>query len=280
MKDSVKNDRPDRFRTVNERQFKKCNGALHPTGGAFLPIEEFWVHKTGSKQGRVFHQCAKCMKYPKSPKLGKVISLDQQRILRSYKKISKETFKVEKGVLYKRCSGPAHDEPTWLPAERKYFYLTKRGTLYNRCRLCCAYVHAEIPEDSGFIPIGKVAVYFKEAVWRVGMMETCRRINFTDTQMRRVINGKSQYVRKQTFKRLMLELISMRRKGEVRHRDSIKNGTAMRGKVEKVPTTRQDYNKPTGDNDLAARRNYRRVNFENERKTERARKDRKKVSVS
>lgn len=67
----------------------------------------------------------------------------------------------------------------------------------------------------------------------------------------------------------MLELISMRLTGEVRHKDSILHGAAMRGREEKTPKRSGDFYHPTGDEDLERRRNYRRDHLEQERETSR-----------
>lgn len=52
----------------------------------------------------------------------------------------------------------------------------------------------------------------------------------------------------------MLEVISMRRKGEAWHRDSIRRGAKMRGEEVKLPVRRNDYYHMTGDNDNENRR--------------------------
>jgi hypothetical protein len=255
------------YRETSHGKEKLCTGPSHPPGGVWLTEDKFWKYGAKNKNkpaGMWFYRCIVCMKFPKRVKLGWIESDEQIRMLKNYKKISRTTFKTVKGVLYKRCAGPAHDKPTWLPATNKYFYFTRRGTYYNRCRLCVVWSYAEIPEDAGFIPVDKVIPFFKEAVFRVGKMETCRRIQLTDKRLRQILGGESQFVKKATFKRLMIELVSMRRKNEVRHKDSIRHGASMRGRTERVPINRRDFYHPHGDEDNERRSNYRKEHREEE----------------
>jgi hypothetical protein len=55
----------------------------------------------------------------------------------------------------------------------------------------------------------------------------------------------------------MLEIVSIRRKNEVRHRDSISRGTAVRGEPEKPVKSRQDLYRPHGDEDTEMQRRIR-----------------------
>jgi len=145
--------------------------------------------------------------------------------------------KMIAGELHKLCTGPAHDEPTWLPATEKYFYKGKTGSragkLTPRCRLCVNWRKLKSPGESGTVPVEAVKEYFAEGVSRVGMMEFCRRTGLTQTTMRDVILGRSQRVQKRTVRKVMLEVISIRRKGEIRHRDDIRSGNDLRGKPPK-----------------------------------------------
>lgn len=175
--------------------------------------------------------------------------------------------KVIKGQEHKLCTGPGHDEPTWLPATDKYFYQHKSGEragkLTPRCRLCTNWKKLKSPGESGLVPILKAQPFFIEAVNRVGLLELARRAEVSPNTIINVLRAKSNdgarqlTVQKRTLRKIMLQLISMRRKGEVRHRDSIHHGAAKRGKLEKVPAKRTDYYKPHGDSDTEFRRSSR-----------------------
>lgn len=180
------------------------------------------------------------------------------------------------GQLMRLCSGPSHDEPTWLPATEKYFYKRKSGHmagyLDHKCRLCRVWKPGIPLDEGGWVAIEHVGPFFLEGVRRVGLSEFARRVGITRVNMRYIINGKRRFVYKRTAKRAMLELVSMRRKGEVRHRHSIRHGSAVRGREEKVPSKRQDFYHPTGDDDLEARRRST-ANMSPEKRKEVARKD-------
>lgn len=147
---------------------------------------------------------------------------------------------------YKICRGPGHDKPTLLPATNKYFVIhksgTKAGKLYNRCRLCMNWEKILTPGLSGYVSASIIKIYFQEGIYRVGINELSRRTNINDGTIRKIINKKCKYVQKRTVQKLMIELISMRLKDEVRHKKSIKHGSAIRGRKEKIPTDVRDFN--------------------------------------
>lgn len=59
----TKNGRYHRYRTSDQGELqKRCNGPLHPSGGAFLPLRSFWVHKSGPRKGKPLSQCQECEK--------------------------------------------------------------------------------------------------------------------------------------------------------------------------------------------------------------------------
>lgn len=129
------------------------------------------------------------------------------------------------------CTGPAHDIPTWLPNTEKYFYLRNKATgmLSSRCRLCMNWSRLKTPgSTTGYVDVVKVRPFFIEAVNRVGMVEVARRAGVTTETVRRVYTGSGDRIQKAKVRAVLLELISMRRKGEVRHRDSISYGATVR----------------------------------------------------
>jgi hypothetical protein len=169
-------------------------------------------------------------------------------------------FAIIKGQRHKLCSGPAHDEPTWLPATDKYYYRhgpnhsTAAGRLFSQCRLCNNWKKVRSPGEAGWVPLDAALPFFTEAVRRVGLMETARRMDVSSTTVSLIVRRKRRYVQKRTLRKLMLELISMRRKNEVWHRDSIKHGSHLRGHKIKQPVDRKDFYHPHGDDDNERRR--------------------------
>lgn len=132
------------------------------------------------------------------------------------------------------CTGPAHDNPTWLPNTEKYFYVHRRlnrGTsdMSSRCRLCMNWAKLKTKGSThGWVEVPAVRQFFIEAVNRIGISELSRRAEIHPESIRRVYTGKGRRVQKRTVRAVMLQLISMRRKGEVRHKDSIHYGASIR----------------------------------------------------
>jgi hypothetical protein len=100
------------------------------------------------------------------------------------------------------------------------------------------------PLQSGFVPYYRVRFIFLELEFRIGRYETGRRIgvsqNFWWRHESRI--PKSRFVRKATVVRAISVLRYLRENDEVRHRDSIKHGASARGRKERVPVERKDFN--------------------------------------
>jgi hypothetical protein len=123
------------------------------------------------------------------------------------------------GGWHKRCTGPAHEEPVFLPATEKYFFIRKsegrKGQLLSRCRLCTAWARVKSPgSNHGLVPLDSALPIYQEAVNRVGLAELSRRTDITKDAILDVLRGRYKNVRKATLRKITLELISMRRKGE------------------------------------------------------------------
>lgn len=119
----------------------------------------------------------------------------------------------------KLCTGPAHEEPTLLPATDKYFYRIKTGRkcgqLTSRCRLCSNWEKLKNPGSThGWVPIKDVWNDVNEAVNRLGVMELSRRTGLAKATLINIVTKRNAYVQKKTVRLIMLELISARRKNE------------------------------------------------------------------
>jgi len=128
-------------------------------------------------------------------------------------------YKLVDGVWHKRCTGPAHEEHEWLPANDKYFYIQqskgREGIPTSRCRLCHQWNKLKSPgSHHGLVEVRSVQLFYIEVVNRIGMMELHRRSGLSLGHINRVLNGTTKYVRKEPVRRAMLELISARRRNE------------------------------------------------------------------
>lgn len=144
----------------------------------------------------------------------------------SAKAITLGIYKQIDGVWHKRCTGPQHDEtPIFLPANEKYFFVRKSriksngqgtyGQLSSRCRLCEAYANVKVSTGyHGWVPTWSVIHYYAEAVNRIGLAELARRTELQESSITAVLTGKTRNVRKNNLRKVMLELVSIRRKNE------------------------------------------------------------------
>lgn len=135
------------------------------------------------------------------------------------KQINNGTFKLIDGQWHKLCKGVSHDEPTYLPATEKYFYVRKqkarKGELYTYCRLCAQWAQVKSPgSHHGYVPAHQVRHFYNEAVNLIGLRELARRAKLDPDGIQHVITGKTKNVRKSSLRKVMLELISAKRKGE------------------------------------------------------------------
>lgn len=137
----------------------------------------------------------------------------------SKEQITRGTFKLIDGQWYKLCTGPAHDEgPVYLPATEKYFHIrktTRQGELVSRCRLCVNWAKIKSPgSHHGWVPLAEVRHFFIEAANRIGAKELADRAGISYNTLTPILLGRNQYVRKATLRKVMLELISIKRKNE------------------------------------------------------------------
>jgi hypothetical protein len=128
-------------------------------------------------------------------------------------------FKLIDGVWHKRCTGPAHDEPTFLPATDKYYLrrktdVARKGQFLSQCRLCTNWKTIQSSGTSGLVEVSVVRHFYDEAVNRVGLLELSRRTGLSADGLALVLTGKVKHVRKANLRKVMLELISMRRHNE------------------------------------------------------------------
>lgn len=140
----------------------------------------------------------------------------------------------------------------WLPETDKYFVRYKSGPkvgkFNSRCRLCHAWYATRTIGLSGYVPDYRVRPFVIEGVHKVGMSEFARRTNVNEHILKGIIERPAGRRQKKVVRRIFLEVISIRRKGEVRHRTDIAAGMLARGKADnhKVAAP-EDLYRPLGD---------------------------------
>lgn len=146
------------------------------------------------------------------------------------------TFKLVDGIWHKRCKGPSHPEPVYLPATEKYFTPLNNPKTRNRfesqCRLCRCWKRLGKTSgdlEHGLVPVSEVIQFYEEAVNRIGLMELARRTGLTYWGISDVLYRRRKSVQKRNLKKVLLELVSARRKNEVNNNPNSKYFIQRRG---------------------------------------------------
>lgn len=141
------------------------------------------------------------------------------RVKPTLKQIEAGTYIWRDGQYLKKCTGPAHEEPEYLPATEKYYHFHKsgkdKGKPVARCRLCINWSKIKSPGSyHGLVPVSVAHRFFVEAVNRVGVVELSRRTGISTKTILKVLQGGEGAIYKKIMRTLMLELTSMQRKNE------------------------------------------------------------------
>ena len=143
------------------------------------------------------------------------------------KQIENGTYKLVDGKWHKRCTGPAHEEPEYLPATSKYFHSHKsganKGKFLSRCRLCINWTKLQSPgSHHGLVEVEKVYPLYVEAVNRIGILELSKRAGVSVGHIEHVIRKETKHVQKRPVRAVLLELTSLKRKGEISQSKSLR----------------------------------------------------------
>lgn len=179
------------------------------------------------------------------------------------------------GEIHKLCKGPLHDEPTWVPVS-KFSKIKKSGKPRSMCTAC-----DNARKGAGTrISVTPIRTALDEIIRRVGRSEAARLCGVDPDTIYMISYKKTRRINRETAKKILAALAELRQGDVVRHRDSIKHGSHLRGRTEKQPVVRRDFYKPTGDSDLEFRKKYRDAHVEHEREQDRARKARRKQGLT
>lgn len=144
----------------------------------------------------------------------------------------------------KRCNGPLH--------KGEYLHLSefwthrkgeRAGKPFSQC-IRCENFNKWGREDiyHGLVEYKEVKFIFDELVNRIGKAETVRRLGISSSFFSRRKHRTYKRIRKGTVAKAMVELKKCREAGEARHRKSIRHGSAVRGRKERIPIKDTDYN--------------------------------------
>lgn len=160
----------------------------------------------------------------------------------------------------KMCNCPIH-QGTLVPlAQFWYFKKGKRkGLPFSRCIDGTKLEKGLDPKRSGLVPYSRVRFIFRELEFRLGRTEACRRIGVSTRGFWMRHEGNRPNPGKQLRKDVVIRAIAVLRAAreieEARHKDSIRHGAAARGREERTPVKRREFNgKNEFENEL--RRNH------------------------
>lgn len=194
------------------------------------------------------------------------------------KKLPGRTMPIRQGRngLEKTCNCPKHNG-AWVSLGNFNFHKTggRKGKPFSQCK--DGDHRARLRNwtgQHGFIPVARVRFAWIELVRRLGVSEASRRCNVKANFNKNI--EKQTVVRKSTANRIFNALASVRANNEVRHKDSIRRGAAMRGETERVPIRSLDFNSPQGDELNERRRQYDRDHPEIAKKAEARHRERRR----
>lgn len=125
------------------------------------------------------------------------------------------------------------------------FYILKKGKRagkpVSQCSACIRASHG-YKADGGLVPVDRVWFVFAELEARIGRAETCRRLGLSTNLWYRLDKRTYSSMYRTTARAAMVLLHELRDNNIVRHKDSIRYGATARGKKEKEPTRRRDFN--------------------------------------
>jgi hypothetical protein len=187
------------------------------------------------------------------------------------------------GIEYRECLSPHHIGERWLPFHKFYLRQSggRKGRPYPNCKACHNFVRSGRQPNTGYVHVSQVRWIIRELENRLGRIEAIRRTGIgVQTWYNWVVYGKYTKMRRSTAAKLVITLNEVRANNEVRHRDSIKRGATRRGVPEKIPTKRNHFYRPNGDNDNENRKAHYHKNREKQLEQDRERKRRKRNLTS
>ena len=146
---------------------------------------------------------------------------------------------------HKLCTGPSHENPEWVLAVK--FYQRKDGKPRSWCIAC------ELHRSKRSVPLvdytDSYYGFVRSIVNRLGVEEAARRMQISQQALWQLRFGRKRKIKRKTAESILRVAQDLRQSGEVRHRDSIRHGSYLRGRKEKVPVRRQDFYRKDGDTD-------------------------------
>lgn len=162
-------------------------------------------------------------------------------------------IRVIDGIQCRTCTGPSHSEIAWLPL--KNFGSKPNGQPRSTCRACDSFQKNSEPLVNFTV---QYAGWIEHIVNRLGVMEASRRLEISQSGLRRLRKGNPLKIKRRTARKIVALTHELNGTGEVRHRDSIVHGSYIRGREEKLPEKKGDFYKRDGDEEKISDRERKR----------------------
>lgn len=149
-------------------------------------------------------------------------------------------YKTINGVKHKLCTGPAHREGKFVPISNYFMRGDDKTTPRAQCKQCESIQRG----SEKMMPYSEIQFAVNELIYRLGKAETARRLGIKAHTLSSWTNGSRRSIHRRNARAIISTLAEVRAKGEVRHKKSIKHGASARGKEERQPRWRDDFNGP------------------------------------
>jgi hypothetical protein len=171
-------------------------------------------------------------------------------------------YKKIHGTMHKLCRGPLHKEGKFVPVTN--FYVIQSGRNQGKFRPQCKECESFHRGTERYVKLDRVWLNrIEEIVYRVGIMETCRRLGKSQNWLYNIRKHRVHHMQRRTARQIVLVLSELRRDNVARHKYSIKYGATRRGKPERIPTQSKHFNGPD-IHSIEQRRNWTKENPERE----------------
>lgn len=168
-------------------------------------------------------------------------------------------YKNVKNKKYKLCKGPLHPDGKFVALDE--YWIQQSGGKYrigkprSWCKSCEMFHRSPNYEENQLVDYKHYKLFLINVVNRLGQAEAARRLEISYSLFYQVYVVESHTkITKKFAKKIVYLLAELVRSGEVRHKKSIKHGSYLRGRKERVPLKAKDFYHGGSDRDNEQRR--------------------------
>lgn len=154
-------------------------------------------------------------------------------------------YKTIKRVRHKLCRGVLHPDGKFVPVTNFYPGRNNRKERHRSHCIDCEFARKGF--ERNVVVTQMWTNWLHEIVSRVGVEEACRQLGMSNAWYRWFNRTKPRTMQRRTARNIVRVLRKLRANKTVRHRDSIRHGSAQRGHRERVPVTIRDFYRSRSD---------------------------------